>query len=122
MKNPTKASLPGALLALIAIALVACIGFLIATMVAHAANPVYRPEWATCPGGWHASGAFCVDNGGDSVEALENPTRRTCPGGWHASGSYCVPNSANAPRAVKNPNGKTCPAGWRASGNGFCIR
>lgn len=94
--------------------------WILGSMAAHAGEPVYRPDWATCPGGWHASGQFCVQNGQGSANALLRGTG-PCPGGWRASGGYCVPNGRASPRAVKNKGG-TCPAGWRASGSGFCVR
>lgn len=104
----------GLLFALAVVILVIC------KSAAHAGEPVYRPDWATCPGGWHASGQFCVENGRGSANALLRGSG-ACPGGWRASGGYCVANGKTSPRAVRNKGG-TCPAGWRASGQGFCVK
>lgn len=100
----------------------ALVGAAIGAGLAYAQEPVYRPSWAHCPGGWHASGQFCVPNGRPALRGsiIGNFENQTCPGGWHASGTYCLPNGPQAPQAIRAPNG-TCPGGWHRSG-GACVR
>ena len=75
------------------------------------------PKTGACPGGWHASGAYCQPNSNDA-RAIE-PKVGACPSGWYASGSYCVANSEKSKPIV--PKQGTCPTGWHAAG-AWCQR
>jgi hypothetical protein len=43
----------------------------------------------TCPLGFYASNAYCVQNAPSKREAIIK-TGSPCPLGWHGSGDYCV--------------------------------
>jgi hypothetical protein len=104
------------------IAVASVIAMLLFVAFTHAGEPVYKPDWAACPFGWHASGQFCVENGqGSQGNALPRDGNGPCPFGWHGSGDYCIPSSRSSPDAVRNKGG-ACPFGWHRSGSGFCVR
>lgn len=88
---------------------------LLATL-AHAApppQPVIRT--GSCPGGYYASGNYCVP-GNSARFAL--PRSGSCPGGYYASGDYCVASSESSRLAI--PRSGSCPGGYYASGD-YCV-
>ena len=84
-----------------------------AVQAAPPAQPLARE--GSCPGGYYASGNYCVPGSGALFAIVRSGS---CPSGYYASGNYCVASSASS-RAVI-PRSGSCPGGWYASGN-YCV-
>lgn len=73
------------------------------------------PRDGSCPGGYYASGNYCVPSANGRYAIARNGS---CPGGYYSSGKYCVASSDNSKLAIHR-NG-SCPSGFYASGN-YCV-
>lgn len=82
--------------------------------VAVEAYPI--PRSGFCPGGYHASGNYCVPNNARTGAAIVRDG--FCPQGYHSSGNYCVANGNSSSKAILRDG--FCPQGYHASGN-YCV-
>lgn len=73
------------------------------------------PRDGSCPGGYYASGNYCVPNANGRYAISRNGS---CPSGYHSSGNYCVASSDNSKLAIHRKG--SCPGGFYASGN-YCV-